>query len=105
MIGLDLNGCVHKKWVKIRNKGHFTTNLWYFLFCHVICNFVIFKFSTGSQNGEFQIHVIWMKIGLSEMVCLVCLEAHGVYVLVLGTFLFPSTGFRTQALSSEYKLT
>ena len=65
MIGLNLGGCVHKKWVKMRNKNHFTTSwyiLLYFVFCHIIFIICILsEFSTPSQNLT-SIEVTW-KLG------------------------------------------
>ena len=51
--------------------------------------YIFLKCSTSSQVADFRIHLICMKIGLSEVV---------LYVFVFCTLLFPSRGGEKRAL-------
>lgn len=53
------------------------------------------KFSTPIQNIEFHFHWLWIKIGLSKVLC----------VIVFCPLLFPSRGGRIQTLCSKYNMT
>ena len=54
-IDLDLNACANQKWVKMSNKWHFTTCLWYLVFyiSHITCKFLIFQLLAKILNFKF----------------------------------------------------
>ena len=68
--------------------------LWYCL--HFFFFFFFFWFLTASQNVEFHIHWVCIKIGFSEKT---------LWVLVSCTLIFPLRRGRAEALNFECKLT